>query len=169
MAPASASELAGRGEDSPQHRQVCTGLGRRGTEERGGGRDRERRRGVLREGGCGWQKKGSGTELASQNHSCLDRLATGPGRPYIPPPPRRRRELWLGAGVSLSVPIVKSGVPLTLPVSRGGGTPRTLDKVSPAGGGPLASPGQVSEPPTPPSPLQLLPTQYLGQCPGQVP
>lgn len=91
----------------------------------GDGGPRREEGGVLREGGRVWlAEEGKwDPELAAQNHSCLDRLATGPGRPYVPPPPWRRRELWLGAGVSLSVPIVKSGVPLTLPVSRGGGSP----------------------------------------------
>lgn len=163
MAPASASELAGRGEDSPQHRQVCTGLGRRGTEERGGG-------GCVTGGRVWLAEEGKwDPELAAQNHSGLDRLATGPGRPYVPPPPRRRRELWLGAGVSLSVPIVKSGVPLTLPVSRGGGIPSHPGPGVTCRRRGSCLPWTSLRTTHPPSPLQLLPTQYLGQCPGQVP
>lgn len=50
-------------------------------------------------------EEGSGTELAAQNHSCLDRFAVELGLPlhYT----SSRKELWLRAG-SLCVPIVES-------------------------------------------------------------
>lgn len=98
-------------------------------------------------------EEGSGTELAAQNHSCLDRFASGLGLPYIPP-----LELWLGpeAGISLSVLIVKSGVPLTLQCHMERESPHTLGMCHLQGAGLLPPLGKSQNHPT--SSLPLPPT-----------
>lgn len=57
-------------------------------------------------------EEGSGTELAAQNHSCLDRFAVELSLPYITPPPGRNSGSERGLSVS---PLLR--------VSQGGGIP----------------------------------------------
>lgn len=113
----------------------------------GATRDKGERRGEIRNEKervtgmrVGMAEDGSGTELAGQNHSSPDRFATRLG--FSPLPSTSSwRELRLRAGVSLRMGF------LLLPQSRMEGESHyTPCKVSPAGGGALASPGQVSEP-----------------------
>lgn len=59
-------------------------------------------------------EEGSGTKLAAQNHSCLDRFAVEPSLPYITPPPGRNSGSERGLSVS---PLLR--------VSQGGGIPPT--------------------------------------------
>lgn len=69
----------------------------------------------------GWQKKGVGARSLPRTVPVrITLLLDGDSLPCISPPPG---ELQLRAGVSLSVPTVKSGVALTSLVSHGRGIP----------------------------------------------
>lgn len=103
---------------------MCAGLGRRGTKERGGVRYRKRRGGYGNEGGGGRRREWEGVRRPEPFLVRIALLLNWDSLPGIPPPGGNSgSERGGGGSPSVNVPTVKSGVPLTPPVSRGRGIP----------------------------------------------